>query len=312
MTSAKLNRILVPTDFSETAGHALRYASDMARRLGASLTVVYSDPFVPPIDFTATVGGWDESSFNLLKARAEEQLQREAEANIHPSVLFDTVVRVATPIDGILEQAHESGAGLIVMGTHGRTGFRRLAIGSVTEAILRRSEVPVIAVPPHGATATSIKTIVCPVIYNEQCLDALTFAAQIAPPDARFIVVRATPADEVVRATPASDIIRSADDLFELRAWVPEAIATRCEPKMIGSEHVANQIDSLARSIHADLIVAAEPDDRSAADVLHGTFAARLVQHADCPVLTMNSPAAHAASRIARQEQRTDAVWANQ
>lgn len=99
MTSTTLNRILVPTDFSETAGHALRYASDMARGLGASLTVVYADPFLPPIDFTATIGGWDESSFNLLKARAEEQLQRDAEANVDPSILYDTVVRVAEPIN---------------------------------------------------------------------------------------------------------------------------------------------------------------------------------------------------------------------
>lgn len=58
MPTAKLNRILVPTDFSETAGHALRHASDLARGLGASLTVLYSDPFVPSIDCTATVGGW--------------------------------------------------------------------------------------------------------------------------------------------------------------------------------------------------------------------------------------------------------------
>jgi nucleotide-binding universal stress UspA family protein len=303
MTSTKLHRILVPTDFSETAGHALRYASDLARGLGASLIVVYADPFLPPIDFTATVGGWDESTFNLLKARAEEQLQRDAEANIDRSILYDTVVRVATPIDGILAQARESAAGLIVMGTHGRSGFRRLAIGSVTEAIMRRSDVPVIAVPPHSAATPSIKTIVCPVIYNAQCLDALTFAAQIAPPDARFVVVRATPAD---------DVIREADDLFELRAWVPEAIATRCELRMFGDEHVAKQIDGLAKSTHADLIVAAEPSDRSAADVLHGTFAARLVQHAECPVLTMNAPAALAASRIAEQQERTDAVWANQ
>lgn len=302
MTTSRLNRILVPTDFSETAGHALRYASDLARGLGARLTVVYSDLFAPPIDYTATIGGWDESSFAQVKARAEEHLQRDAETNIDPAVLFDAVVRVASPLDGILAQARESGAGLIVMGTHGRTGFRRLIIGSVTEAVMRHARVPVIAVPPRGATTSSIKTIVCPVIYNTQCLDALTFAAQIAPPDARFIVIRAAPAD---------DVIQSADDLFALRAWVPEAIATRCELRMFGDEHVANQIEGFAKSAHADLIVAAEPADRTAADVLHGTFAARLVQHSECPVLSVNGPAALVASRIAEQEERTDAIWAN-
>ena len=52
MTARKINRILVPTDFSETADQALRYASGLARALGAKLTIVYADPFVPPVDFT--------------------------------------------------------------------------------------------------------------------------------------------------------------------------------------------------------------------------------------------------------------------
>lgn len=306
MATTRLNRILIPTDFSETAGHALRYASDLAHGLGARLTVLYADPFVPPIDYTATVGGWDEGSFAELKKRAEEQLQRDAKANIDPSVLYDAVVRVATPLDGILAQARESGAGLIVMGTHGRTGFRRLIIGSVTEAVMRHARVPVIAVPPRIAVSSSItspiKTIVCPVMYNTQCLDALTFAAQIAPPDARFVVIRATPAD---------DVMEPAGALFALGAWVPEAIAARCELKVFSNENVANQIEDFAKSAHADLIVAAEPASRTAADVLHGTFAARLVQHSECPVLTVNVPAARIASRIAEHEERTDLIWGN-
>ena len=61
-------------------------------------------------------------------------------------------------------------------------GFRRLIIGSVTEAVMRYAKVPVIAVPPHSATSSSMRTIVCPVI-GESSIEALTFAAQIAPPN---------------------------------------------------------------------------------------------------------------------------------
>ncbi len=296
-------RILVPTDFSETATHALRYASDLARRTGARLTVVYADLFIPPVDYTATVGGWDEYSFVQLKGRAEEQLKKDVKANIDSSVLYDTVIRVAPPLEGILAQARESGAGMIVMGTHGRTGFRRLIIGSVTEAVMRKAEVPVIAVPPGNESKSTIRTIVCPAIYNDQCHDALAFAAAIAPADAKFVVIRATPAD---------DIVETADDLFELRAWIPESIATRCELKMFGSGHVAGQIEGYADHEGADLIVVGEPANRSANDLLYGTFAARVVQHSHCPVLTVNRPAARRAARIAEQERKTDVVWANQ
>jgi nucleotide-binding universal stress UspA family protein len=281
----KLNCILVPSDFSEPALHALRYAGELARELNARLVLLYADPFVPPIDFSATVGGWDEESFELAKICAEEQLRIDAKANLDPAVSYDVVVRVAMPLAGILDQARESSAGLIVIGTHGRSGFRRLIIGSVTEAVMRYAEVPVIAVPPRGASKPSIKTVVCPVVYKAQCREALTFAAEVAPPDARFIIVSANPAEEA-----------------ELRAWIPEAIAARCDVQTIGDEYAVNPIEDFAKSTQADLIVAAEPAIRTTADVLRGTFAARLLQHSECPVLTVNAPAAKVAALHASQE----------
>src|SRR3954464_10794404 len=90
----KINRILVPTDFSETADHALRYASGLARALGPKLTIVYADPFVPPVVFAATVGGWDEFSFVALQARAQDDLRSYAEANVDPPVPYDVPIRV--------------------------------------------------------------------------------------------------------------------------------------------------------------------------------------------------------------------------
>lgn len=300
-TTTKLTRILVPTDFSDTANHALRYASELARASGASLTVLYADPFTPPIDFTATVGGWDEHSFEQLKARAEEELLEDAALHVEADVPYDTVVRVDSPLAGILAQARESGASLIVMGTHGRTGVRRLVLGSVTEAVMRQATLPVLAVPPRAETL-ALQTIVCPVDYTAECYAAVQFAARLAPPTARFYVVR---------AAATEDLAQSADDFFEMRAWVPASIATRCELKMLGAGHVAESIDALARELRADLIVTTEHAGRKAADVLHGTFAARVLQHSDCPVLTLNAPAAAVTARAALQEERTARIWAN-
>jgi Universal stress protein UspA and related nucleotide-binding proteins len=289
----KPNRILIPTDFSETAGHAMRYASDLAQRLGAKLTVVHSDPFSPPIDYTATMGGWDESSFGTLKAQAEEQLERDAESNIDPSVPYDAIVWIAPPLEGILAQARESNADLIVMGTHGRSGVRRLVIGSVTESVMRKAEVPVIAVPATLESKSRIHTIVCPAIYNAQCYDALEFAAAIAPPEARFVILRGRSVD---------DGIDAADGLAELRAWLPQSIKGRCDLEMFDGRHVAAQIEAFVSRVHADLIVAAEPASRTAADVLHGTLAARLTHSHDCPVLSVNGRTAIRDARTAETE----------
>jgi nucleotide-binding universal stress UspA family protein len=283
MIVTKPAHILVPTDFSETASHALRYASGVAKGLGARVTLLYCDLFMPPIDYSATVGSWDDQFFVQLRERAEEQLRLDAQLNIDESVPFETVVRIAAPLEGILHEARQSKGTLIVMGTHGRTGFRRVAIGSITEAVMRRAEVPVIAVAPRSSTTTTVRTIVCPVVYNAQCLDALMLATEIAEPDARFILIRPTPAD---------DTVRPGDDLLELCAWVPSGIANRFEMKLFGEGHMARQIELFAKSVHADLIVASEPSSISAAGVLRGTFAERLVPNSTCPVLTVNPSAA--------------------
>ena len=142
--------ILVPTDFSAPAAHALRYAAALGARFEAHLLVMYADPFVPPVDFTISAAGAFDLPREELIETAREQLQAFAETNIGPSVPYDVSVVVGTPTDAIVAQVRESGANLIVMGTHGRTGLRRLLFGSVTESVMRVAPVPVIAV--HEAT----------------------------------------------------------------------------------------------------------------------------------------------------------------
>ena len=138
--------ILVPTDFSAPSAQALRYGAALAERFSAHLLVIYADRFVQPVDFTmSAVGVFDMPREELVEA-AREQLQAFAETNISRSVPYDVRVMIGTPIAAILAQASETGADLIVMGTHGRTGLRRLLVGSVTEAIMRLAPVPVIVV----------------------------------------------------------------------------------------------------------------------------------------------------------------------
>jgi hypothetical protein len=95
-----------------------------------------------------------------------------------------------------------------------------------------------------------------------------------------------------VRSASSTDSAHRDDDLLELCSWLPEGIASRFELKVFGTGHLAKQVETFAKSIHADLIVASQPAARSAADVLSGTFAERLVRHSGCPVLTVNASSA--------------------
>jgi len=140
------SRILVPTDMSDAAAHALRYASRLARRFDATLLIVHARDIVQPIDFGAPMTPMALTSDAELADIAREELLSFAESNVPPQVPFEIAVVDDKPLNAIVSFAKSSKADLIVMGTHGRTGFRRLVLGSVTEAVMRDTNVPVLTI----------------------------------------------------------------------------------------------------------------------------------------------------------------------
>ena len=143
----RISRILVPTDFSATADAALDYAYVLAERFGASIELLHvlDDPFVA--DGMAAEAYISESPVlrSAMLHDAQERLRHRASAregipHIETEVLFGHGART------IAEYAAERGADLIVMGTHGRTGFAHLLLGSVAERLVRTSPCPVLTV----------------------------------------------------------------------------------------------------------------------------------------------------------------------
>lgn len=135
-----LRLVLHPTDFSETSDAALRVARSLAQEQNAPLLILHviateSVPIqVPPMPIDR------ESIRTALQERRTCALDQD------PKLIVETVLKEGDPIEEILRVAEQSQCALIVMGTHGRRGLGRLLMGSVTEAILRRSESPVLTV----------------------------------------------------------------------------------------------------------------------------------------------------------------------
>jgi nucleotide-binding universal stress UspA family protein len=144
-----ITRILVPIDFSPSARAALEYAAFLTARFGAALDVlhVWEPPgYVGPdtlalLPVSAGQPGWDQTRGEV--SREVEQFLGKAGAK--PKNL-SIRVEAGEPSDTILHIARETSVDLVVMGTHGRTGLSRLLIGSVAEAVLRRSTCPVLTI----------------------------------------------------------------------------------------------------------------------------------------------------------------------
>jgi nucleotide-binding universal stress UspA family protein len=260
--------ILVPTDMSDTAARALRYASALAKRFDARLLVIYADPFTPPMDFAGTAAMTVRRDDLIESAR--EQLEVHVEQNVAPSVPYDARVLAQSPVDAILEQACDTGADLIVMGTHGRSGLRRLIIGSVTEAIIRLASAPVIAINSFSGEQTAINKVVAPVTFDTSSLEALRYAATFAG-DAPLLLFRGVEASEV------KDTI---NEVIALQDWIPLTLRGRAEMRVVPRPMTAEDIVDFAKRNDAGLIAVGVP---TAPKLLEN-----LLHLSPCPVLTLN------------------------
>lgn len=140
--------ILYPTDFSKPSDAGLQVATALARDTGAKLLIVHVEE--PP----AAYGG-GEMYYGLPEPDMESL--RRMLSEVVPSdtqVSYEHRLVTGDPATEIVRLAKEEDVDLIVMGTHGRTGLRRMLMGSVAEAVVRRAECPVFTLKePRAVTA---------------------------------------------------------------------------------------------------------------------------------------------------------------
>ncbi len=149
-----IKRILVPTDFSEPATVALKWATTLARELDGQLYMLHvvPEPYAYP---------WGSELSTMPLTDILEQSEKSAEERMHQlaaetQLPLDRVVTravIGTPVDQILATIAEHNIDLVVLGTHGRGMVGHLLLGSVAERVIRRSPVPVLTL--HGDARTA-------------------------------------------------------------------------------------------------------------------------------------------------------------
>jgi nucleotide-binding universal stress UspA family protein len=153
---APIHTILLATDFSEPAKHALRLACSLARDYDAHLIVLHV-AVPPPMVYGEGILPPDPE---VLAREAREQLDRLQfrDTNLHVERRFEE----GDATTEILRVAAETRADLIVMGTHGRTGLSRLLMGSIAEQVVRRAPCSVLTVKaprPEAVAASEPRTV---------------------------------------------------------------------------------------------------------------------------------------------------------
>jgi nucleotide-binding universal stress UspA family protein len=148
----RVRSILLPTDFSDCANYALPYAAGIARATGASLICIHViEPLVPAVGYTGLTDPMPLADISgQLEDSAEKELPRLAECEELAGLNVEEVMVHGDAAAEIVRVANERDVSMIVISSHGRTGFGRIIFGSTAEAVVRHSSCPVLVVkPPH-------------------------------------------------------------------------------------------------------------------------------------------------------------------
>jgi nucleotide-binding universal stress UspA family protein len=302
-----LRNILCPIDFSDFSRRALDYAIAVARRYESTLTVMHAYPTIPVLAFSSDITPLDVTVLrNEESNRARRALEEVMAATPAPGVRVELLVREGDAVREILEEAGARQADLLVVGSHGRAGFERLFLGSVTEKLLRKASCPVLTVPRHHPDAVPtpaqmFKRILCPIDFSDCSLAALRYATSLAQEiDGRLAVVYVVanditplpgqPADASAPTLSIADFfIRREENVRRLLTdAIPEAVRTYCTVEtLLAHGKPSTEVLRLAREHEADLIVIGV-HGRGAADLaVFGSTTHQVLRQAACPVLTV-------------------------
>ncbi len=147
MIPAPFDSIVCPIDFSDCSANALKWAAWLAQAAGKPLRLLHAVHVDMPSYLTAQQREGILTQWAIVREQAEAHLKVWAAPHISDglSVVYD--VSDAPPVEAIIAAAHRGNA-WVVMGTHGRTGWRQVWMGSVTTRTIEQAKVPVLAIPP--------------------------------------------------------------------------------------------------------------------------------------------------------------------
>jgi nucleotide-binding universal stress UspA family protein len=310
-----MRRVLCPVDFSDTSQHALDHAAAIARWYEATLTLLFVLPNLPVMDLPPLVLE-DADRERLLGA------MRRMTDRVPTRVALDYRVRDAPYVhDEIVAQAAAIGADLLVLGTHGRSGFQRLFLGSVTEKVIRKATCPTLVVPPRAPdldanAPVEFRGILCPVDFSESSLDALALAINLAEEsDARLTLVHVVEWPRRVNQEPLTcdvDLTRLRESALvdarrRLHALIPEQARTYCTVETAVVEGgVHETIVRRAAEQRCDLIVMGVHGRGAIERLVFGSTTHQVIRAAACPVLIARQHAREGAARETSTEHSTE------
>jgi nucleotide-binding universal stress UspA family protein len=307
----EFNNILCPIDFSDTSIRALTHAAAIARWYEARLEVLHVAPafdsgLIPAMSDRFNV----DSPFPISHDDIVAEIGRAIDAAHASGLNLKALAQEGRAHEIIVCRAQAQPADLLVMGTHGRSGFNRLLMGSVTEKVRRTAPCPVLTVPPAASEMTgapvAFKRILCPIDYSPSALRALQYALDLGRQAGGSVIVlyaleymdleeppEPSPFDPCHQAVLDSRRRRQQriDHAREqLHAQLAKESGTWCEiEEIVAIDRAYKAILRHATVAKADLIVMGAQGTSGLELILYGSNTQHVVRAVACPVLTVRA-----------------------
>ena len=301
VTTARIRHILCPIDGSEPSLHALRQAVAVAKWSGARVTVLHVSPpvYAAVRELGATAADSIVDDTARLKRLMARSVSREAGSDLN--VEFD--FQEGDIVKEIQSAVARLGIDLIVIGTHGVSGFAHLMLGSIAEKVLRQAACPVMTVPPRDVDVSRLpfERILCATDFSDCSLRAVEYAMAMAEQaGARVVLAHVVEWPWVEPPPPAFETLpeeqavalaafRAHEELRSterLKALLPAGFEDHCAIRVVHGKPY-EQILRVAFEEQTDAIVLGVHGRRAVDLALFGSTTNQLVRRAACPVLTL-------------------------
>lgn len=294
--SNSLNDILLPTDFSDLAGNALKTAIEMCKRHSAKLHllhVVENTFLVAPSDVNVS-SMYVMPEMENVAGRRMQLLKENIKTTHHLEV--ETHLAAGTPSYVIRDKAEELMAELIIMGTHGTSGFREFFIGSNAYAVIKNTNIPVLTVP-GDKPFTAFKKILFPLRISKGIREKYDFILPIIEKNnASLIVAGLSKTGEVFNKNFIEEEIAELSKLLTENGTTFKTGFHECK-------NIAGKVLELAAEEGVDLIVINATLDYKWRQFFIGPYAQQIVHHSKTAVLSIRTPNAASALENAVKEE---------
>ncbi len=273
----EVNKIVIPIDFSETSRVALSHAANLSEKFNSKMFLMHA---VTTSNFEVFPNLNMKSKYDEIRAVAIEELNNIGEEfRSRFNVEVDVIIKDGRPSNAIVNTAKEVEADMIVMGTHGVSGFEEFFMGSNAYRVVTASSIPTLTIQ-QTAKKTAYEHIFLPLDHSVHSIGKIAHAAYFAEAFGATIHLTALVSDEGKDYTPQINIkLKQAEEYFKNRGikFITEIIA---------GDDVASMTIKQSQKINADLIFIMSGQQVSTG-LFMGPYAQRLVNHSKIPIVSI-------------------------